>query len=99
MHGCMLLEAYERSSTAAARQKRMGTCRVKSFKGNDARRSCACAGARNMGLDSLFVAGGIHAAELGIAPDSAWEPDREDLDALLYKHNARPTMMMAVLQP
>ena len=52
-----------------------------------------------MGLDSLFVAGGIHAADLGAAPGSAWQPDREDLDALLYKHNARPTMMMAALQP
>ena len=73
------------------------TC--KAFHLLEAKVQGACAGARNMGLDSLFVAGGIHAADLGVAPDGAWEPDREDLDALLYKHNARPTMMMAVLQP
>ncbi|KAK9840993.1 hypothetical protein WJX81_004817 [Elliptochloris bilobata] len=57
------------------------------------------AGAHNIGLDSLFVAGGIHAADLGVPLDSDWEPDREDLDALLYKHNTRPTMLMAYLKP
>ena len=57
------------------------------------------AGAHNMGLDSLFVAGGIHAAELGVSPEAAWAAEAETLDALLYKHNTRPTMMMSYLRP
>lgn len=61
--------------------------------------ACVHEGAHNMGLDSLFVAGGIHAAELGVSPEAAGAAERDTLDALLYKHNTRPTMMMSYLRP
>ncbi len=58
-------------------------------------------GAQNMGVDSLFIAGGIHAAELGVAPEAAsWDADREALEGLFYKHKStRPTLVMAYLSP
>jgi HAD superfamily hydrolase (TIGR01459 family) len=47
------------------------------------------AGARTVGMDSLFIAGGLMADELGLAPGAA--PDPAALDDLFARHGARPT--------
>lgn len=51
------------------------------------------AGAAAAGIDSLFIGGGIHAAELGIDPGARRGPapvDRAALSALCGQHNAVP---------
>jgi HAD superfamily hydrolase (TIGR01459 family) len=53
-------------------------------------------GASAAGYDSLFVARGIHAEELGIAPGA--EPDPERLIELCARHGQRPTMAIATLR-
>jgi HAD superfamily hydrolase (TIGR01459 family) len=52
-------------------------------------------GARRAGIDSVLVAGGIHAEELGIT----WgeQPDPARLDALIRRHGDRPTAALARL--
>ncbi len=50
------------------------------------------AGAANAGIESAFVAGGIHAAELGVAPGEAPAPDR--LAALIAATGQRPDYVM-----
>ena len=54
------------------------------------------AGAIAAGYDSLFVARGIHAEDLGIAPGA--EPDPERLAEVCARHGQRPTMAIATLR-
>lgn len=57
----------------------------------------ACyAGAQAAGIDSLFVAGGIHAAELAVLP-SQLRPDADQLDKLCLEHNAHPEYLIPYL--
>ena len=54
------------------------------------------AGAKAAGLDSLFVAGGIHAEALGVEQGAAPVPER--LAALCAEHGQRPTAAMPELR-
>lgn len=54
------------------------------------------AGANAAGLDSLLVAGGIHADELGIGPDRLPDPDR--LAAMIAASGQRPTAVIPELR-
>lgn len=54
------------------------------------------AGANSAGIDSLFVAGGIHADELGIAEgDATAALDSEALERLFVKYGTRPSYSVA----
>jgi len=50
------------------------------------------AGADRMNMDSVFIPGGIHAAELGTGPDG--RPDDARLDAACRASGVRPTFVM-----
>lgn len=49
------------------------------------------AGATAAGVDSIFVAGGVHAADLGVAAGAGASVDAARLDAFLARFDARPT--------
>jgi HAD superfamily hydrolase (TIGR01459 family) len=53
------------------------------------------AGAAAAGLDSLFIAGGIHAAEFGLESATALEPDLNRIEAALAAVRHRPTAVAA----
>ena len=53
------------------------------------------AGATGFGMDSLFVAGGIHGEELGM--DKGKDPDREKLTALIASAPAKPKGVLSRL--
>jgi len=52
-------------------------------------------GARNVGLDSIWIAGGVHADEVGYRPDAPLDADR--IAAALAAAGERPTAVMAQL--
>ena len=54
------------------------------------------AGARAVGMDALFIAGGIHSHELGVELDEGLDPGQ--IDALLAEYNFRPNFAMNCLR-
>ena len=54
------------------------------------------AGAAGVGIDTLFIAGGIHAAEL--LPSGQVHIDKSALGTLLAQYEHRPTYTMPFLQ-
>lgn len=53
-------------------------------------------GASSTGVDSIFIAGGIHADELGVSQSSLTMND-EALETLVKSHNVMPTYVMPYL--
>eukprot|EP00955_Chlamydomonas_euryale_P071203 360996-Chlamydomonas_euryale.AAC.5 len=59
------------------------------------------AGAAAAGIDSLLIAGGIHAADLGVEPGARQGPvnvDRGALAQLCERHHASPTYVAGFLE-
>jgi len=50
-------------------------------------------GANAAGIDSMFIAGGIHATELAVTRDTL-TPDANQLETLIQEHHATPTYVM-----
>ncbi|KAH0462051.1 hypothetical protein IEQ34_009626 [Dendrobium chrysotoxum] len=50
-------------------------------------------GANNAGIESVFITGGIHAAELGLA-DLSGSPETGALQALASKYGAYPSYVL-----
>jgi hypothetical protein len=51
------------------------------------------AGARGAGIDAVWIVGGIHAEELGLAPDEL--PDRARIEATLAASGEAPLAVAA----
>ena len=56
-----------------------------------------CVGANATGIDSVFVAGGIHAEELGVSK-AQLIPKQERLQGLIQEHSATPQYCMPFLR-
>lgn len=59
--------------------------------------SLKSAGANAAGIDSLFIAGGIHAEELSIT-ESQLTPNQDKLQELINEHKAEPRLCMPFLR-